>query len=339
MRRLLITFLAVSLSLTTLFLTGCEEDSVYPDINQKDNDPEEETPPEPQTRTELINLHIAELNIDSLESYVRWLENMKTRFMYADNRREVARQILSRFFEFGFTNAYLDSFTMVYNNEDIWQYNVVATITGEEYPDSLYIIGGHYDCINNAGNSFVFAPGANDNASGVATTLEVARIMKEKKLKPRSSIRFIAFAAEEKGFRGSYYYANRARANDEKISVMLNNDMVAYWPGDEPGIWTLNIIDYKESLPLRHTADRICTEYTSLVTINDNTYRQYSDSYPFADNDFRALFFTSNAEDPNYHTYNDVADACNFDFCLEVAKLNYAFLVEMNMEYILSSTH
>ena len=338
MRHLLKSLLAVLLSLTTILLTGCEEETVYPDDTQQQDPPEEENPTGPQTRTELINLHIAELSIDSLESYVRWLENMGTRYMYADNRREVAHKILRRFYNFGYTNAFLDSFIMVHNNEEIWQYNVVATIMGELYPDSLYIIGGHFDCINNAGDSFVYAPGANDNASGVATTLEVARIMKEKNIKPRSSIRFIAFAAEEKGFYGSFYYANRAYAHNEKISVMLNNDMVAYWAGYEPDIWTLNIIDYDESTPLRHTAERICAEYTSLATVNDNYYQQYSDSYPFADNDFRALFFTSNAEDPNYHTYNDIADACNFEFCREVAKLNYAFLVEMNMEFDLTAT-
>lgn len=312
------------LSIILVLLIGCNKEEEVDEIYQL-------------SKSEEIKIHLSEISADSLESYVRWLENMGTRYLFANNHRDVALSIKNKFLDFGYNNAYLDSFSLtlycstLMKTVTTWQYNVVATLNGHVYPDSIYIMGGHYDCINNTGDSYTYAPGANDNASGVATTLEVARIMKYKNFKSRSTIRFIIFAAEEAGFYGSWDYSNKASVRGDKISMMLNNDMVAYWPGIEPGRWTLNIIDYPNSGSLQDYARLISSQYTTLLTTNDNTYSQYSDSYPFAQNDYKAVFFITNADDPNYHTDNDIADECNFEFCREVAKINHAILMELNM--------
>ncbi|MBI5009769.1 MAG: M28 family peptidase, partial [Bacteroidia bacterium] len=130
---------------------------------------------------ELLTFDLNEdINTDSLESYVRWLENMGTRFALADNRREVAVKIRNRFLSFGYGNAKLDSFMISksYNGTlyQLWQYNVIATLEGS-VSDSVSIIGGHYDNNLLSGDPFRTVPGANDNASGVAATLELARVM------------------------------------------------------------------------------------------------------------------------------------------------------------------
>lgn len=320
--------MAVFLLLTTLLFLGCEKEN----INPEDEPTEEEKPEETLARGDLIKLYLSDIRIDSLESYVRRMEQMGTRFTYANNRRNVAITIRNRFIEFGYANALLDSFKVIYNNNEMWQYNVIATLPGTVDEDSVYIIGGHYDCINIKSDPLIFAPGANDNASGVATTLEVARVMKKRNFKPRCSIKFIAFGAEEKGLRGSWDYSNKATQRKEKISMMLNNDMVANWPGFAPGTWTINIIDYPDSEQIRRSAYGFCQTYTTLRPTTDNTYRDYSDSLPFSANGYRALFFISDADDPNYHTSNDIADNCNFNFCAEVARLNYAILLETNIQ-------
>ena len=154
--------------------------------------------------------------------------------------------------------------------------------------------------------------------------------MKNKDFKPNFTIKFIAFAAEELGLLGSWDYAEKSINAGLKIKMMLNNDMIAYWPGTNSDEWVVNIIDYPNSTTLRQKAQKFCSLYTLLKTNNDNTYYSSSDSYPFAYYNHSAIFFITNADDPNYHTPDDLVSACNFEFCREVVKVNCALLIENN---------
>jgi hypothetical protein len=275
-----------------------------------------------------------DINADSIEFLVSWMQNMGTRFALSDNRREVAVNIRERFRFIGYRDAELDSFmiTKTYNNirYQQWQYNVIATLEGSVNRDSVSIIGGHYDNILMSGDPFATVPGANDNASGVAAALEIARVMKKNSYLPDGTIRFIAFGCEELGLFGSYAYAGKARTESEKIKMMLNNDMIAYEPSMDKSAWTVNIMDYENSGSLRSKAETLCTKFTDLKFRTDNKYNKQSDSYPYYLNGFRPLFFTSAVMDPSYHTLNDLASNCNFEYCREIAKLNCAILVEFN---------
>lgn len=290
--------------------------------------------PEPDPDPEIVSI-IQNIKSDSIRNYVQMLEDMGTRFALAPNRKAVALAIMHKFESFGIENVALDSFQLQEYYERVqyttWQYNVIATIPGAVTPDSVYIIGGHHDCIvPSIDDPFTTAPGANDNASGVATTLEIARVLKLVNFTPKSTIKFITFAAEELGLYGSWHYAGSASGSNEKIKMMLNNDMVAYWSLPDTSNWCVNIIDYSNSMALRVQAQQVCSTYTSLKTNNDNTYRAYSDSYPFAEYNYKALFFISNDDDVNYHTLSDLTTACNFKFCREVAKVNCVLLVQNN---------
>lgn len=112
--------------------------------------------------------------------------------------------------------------------------------------------------------------------------------------------------------------------------LMLNNDMVAYETDSDKSKWKVNIIDYDNSHYLRKTAEQLCFKYTSLGCFNDNTNYNRSDSYPFFTNGFKPLFFFSAKVDPNYHTLNDLASNCNFEYAKEIVKLNCAILVDKN---------
>ena len=139
---------------------------------------------------------------------------MGTRFALADNHRDVAMAILRRFQNMGYSDSRLDSFLLDMMYENIryqqWQYNVIATLQGTTYPDSVCIVGAHYDDNLRTGDPFLIDPGANDNASGVAAALELARVMRKNNFSPANTIEFIAFGAEELGLYGSKAYAARA---------------------------------------------------------------------------------------------------------------------------------
>jgi len=274
-----------------------------------------------------------EINADSLRSYVTWLQDIGTRFALADNHRDVALRIKQRYSDLGFSDCRLDSFTISRSYKGIlyqqWQYNVIAAIRGSENPDSICIIGAHYDDIT-GDDPFLVAPGANDNAGGVAAALEIARVMKKYNYSPANTIEFIAFGAEELGLYGSFDYAEKARLNDLKIKLMLNNDMIAYQQSPDPASWSVNILDYETSRDLRKKAEWAAGKFSNLSFYNDNTYNRQSDSYPFFVNGYKAIFFFSGDVDPYYHTPDDTADKYNFEYSREIVKICCALLVYNN---------
>jgi hypothetical protein len=100
--------------------------------------------------------------------------------------------------------------------------NIVAEIRGSVHPHEIVVIGAHYDSVSGS-------PGANDNASGVAAVLELARLFRD--AKPQRSIRFVAFVNEEPPFfmtegMGSLVHARRATKQGEKVVAMLSLETI-----------------------------------------------------------------------------------------------------------------
>lgn len=109
--------------------------------------------------------------------------------------------------------------------------NVVAEITGTTDPDTVVVLGAHYDSINLSGSQFA-APGADDNASGSGGLLEAARVLSAGEFE--NTIRFVWFSAEEFGLIGAGEYADLLNATPGLDTVaMINMDMIAHRaPGD-----------------------------------------------------------------------------------------------------------
>lgn len=111
--------------------------------------------------------------------------------------------------------------------------NVVATIRGETHPNEYVLVGAHYDSRNaRIADAEGPAPGANDNASGTAALLELARSIAA--ARPGRSVRFVAFSGEEQGLVGSRAYAKTAKDDGTTITLMINLDMIGH-PMDEAG--------------------------------------------------------------------------------------------------------
>jgi hypothetical protein len=292
-------------------------------------DDNQEIPDKEEILTRLNN----DINSDSLESVATWLQGMGTRFALADNRRFVAQKIKNRFIMIGYPDVKIDSFEINKDYHgityDLWQYNVVATLEAGNTSDSVCIIGAHYDSITASGDPFTEAPGANDNASGIAAALEIARVMKNNNYVPSNTIMFVAFGSEELGLLGSLSFTNSSLTS-QKVMFMLNNDMIAYEPGTDKSQWKVNILDYDNSSNLRNEAELLCNKYTILESYNDNTHSSQTDSYSFFVNGYKAICFTSDIMDPYYHSLNDNVSHCNFEYCREIVKLNCAILVERN---------
>ncbi len=95
--------------------------------------------------------------------------------------------------------------------------NIIAEIPGTEKPDEVVIVGGHLD-------SWDGATGTTDNGTGVATTLEAARLLAKSGAKPRRTIRFILWSGEEQGLLGSAAYVKKHKSELPKVSCILIHD-------------------------------------------------------------------------------------------------------------------
>jgi hypothetical protein len=114
--------------------------------------------------------------------------------------------------------------------------NIVATLKGTDPGDTrIFMVSGHYDSrVNDVMDAKSFAPGAVDDASGTAVSMELARVMAKRKLP--ATIIFVAVVGEEQGLNGAANLAKRAKAENWDLRALLNNDIVGNTYGMETGL-------------------------------------------------------------------------------------------------------
>lgn len=193
--------------------------------------------------------------------------------------------------------------------------NVIAYIPGTSVPDTFLVITAHYDHLGMMGQKTVF-PGANDNASGTAMLLHLARHFSQPGNEPHYSMAFMAFAGEETGLLGSEYYTNNPMFPLEQIKFLINLDMV--------GTGSSGMIVFNAS------ADSL--RFEKLKNLNES--KQYlpelkkrglsasSDHYYFHQRGVPAFFFlTTGDEHRHYHNIYDTRDS------LPLTRWNEVFLL------------
>lgn len=112
------------------------------------------------------------------------------------------------------------------------QPSVILTVRGTDLANEIVVVGGHLDSISNSGSGdAMYAPGADDDASGIATITEVIRIALATDWKPRRTVKFMGYAAEEVGLRGSHAIAQAYRAQGQNVVGVLQLDMTNYAAG------------------------------------------------------------------------------------------------------------
>ena len=164
---------------------------------------------------------------DRLESHVNHLARQigERNIWHYSALEAAATYILDNFKDFGYLPDIQD-----YESHGKAVDNLVAEKLGNTLPQEIVVIGAHYD-------SVFGSPGANDNGSGVAAMLEIARILTDKAM--RRTVRFIAFVNEEPPFfyteeMGSHVYATHARKLEERIIAMLSLETIGHY-SDVPG--------------------------------------------------------------------------------------------------------
>lgn len=215
------------------------------------------------------------------------------------------------------------------------QKSVILTINGTDNASEVVVIGAHLDSINGSGTGETTrAPGADDDASGVASMTEALRAMIASGYKPRRTIKMIAYAAEEVGLRGSQAIAQNFKANNVNVVGVMQLDMTNY-KGSASDIYIYT--DYTDSLQNDFVA-RLVTAYLPTLTVGyDKCGYGCSDHaswnaqcYP-ASLPFETTFSQDN---PYIHTANDTYANSGSQalHALKFARLGAAFLVELGSD-------
>jgi leucyl aminopeptidase len=207
------------------------------------------------------------------------------------------------------------------------QKSVALTMTGSEKPDEVIVLGGHLDSTSNATK----APGADDNASGIASLSEVVRVLLQNNYRPKRTLQFMAYAAEEVGLVGSGEIAQRHRNDGIDVLGALQLDMTNY-KGSSSDIYIYeDYTDSKQNEFLR----RLITTYQPDLRIGAsrcgygcsdhaswNRYG-YAASFPF-----EARFDQAN---PSIHTANDTLEKSggNATHAAKFARLALSYAIEL----------
>jgi Zn-dependent M28 family amino/carboxypeptidase len=145
-------------------------------------------------------------------------------------------------------------------------------------------------------------PGANDNASGVAMVLNLARHFKAKKKKPHYTLVFALFSAEEAGLLGSKHYANHPYIPLDQTKMLINFDMVA------TGSKAIYVINGKMVPTEMNKFQAINKEKNYVFKMFGTGESSSSDHAPFHEKGVKAVFFYTHGDNADYHETTDTAE-------------------------------
>lgn len=198
--------------------------------------------------------------------------------------------------------------------------NVIAKIPGKKKCNKTIVFSAHYDHLGRFGEDNYF-PGANDNASGTAMLLSMAKYFVENP--PKYNIVFMAFAGEEAGLLGSKYYVENPMFPLEDIRFLVNLDIMG---SGEEGITAVNAtIHEKEFKKLQ----KLNNQHDLLTLVKPRGPAANSDHYWFTDRDVPAFFIYTMGPNKHYHDVFDTYDELSFSEYEDITELLVRFVSKL----------
>ena len=246
--------------------------------------------------------------------------------------------------------------------------NIVAILKGiqPESANRVYIVSGHYDSMcTSPTDAKCDAPGANDDGSGTAAVLEIARVMA--KYNFDATIIFMTVAGEEQGLLGSTYFAEQAKKNNLDIEAMFTNDIIGSSLGGNGVHDPRTVRVFSEGVPssetqqeaatrrsvggendspsrqlarfIKETADRYVPSMKVWMIYRRDRYGRGGDHQPFLERGYAAVRFTESNEDYHHQhqnvriengiQYGDLAQFVDVNYIANVARVNAAALATL----------
>lgn len=244
--------------------------------------------------------------------------------------------------------------------------NVVATLRGATSPDRVYVVSGHYDSMcTSPMDAKCDAPGANDDASGSAAVIEMARVMSKRKFD--ATIIFMTVAGEEQGLLGSTYFAQQALEKKMDIEAMFTNDIIGGVTTFKNAANRQTVRVFSEGVPsneteqqantrrgtggendsasrqlarfIKETTDLYSPKFPAMMIYRRDRYLRGGDHIPFLERGFTAVRITETNEDYDHQHQNvrtengrffgDTAEYVDFEYIANVTRVNAASLARL----------
>lgn len=217
----------------------------------------------------------------------------------------------------------------VYEVDGLECYNIEAGLTGQTRPDEIVLVGAHYD-------TYAGTPGADDNASGVAALLALARRFKD--IQPDRTLRFVAFTNEEPPYfqrplMGSWVYAHRSREQNDNLVCVLSLETIGYYSNEAesqqypPPLGMVypsvgNFVGVVGNVGSRRLVHRVLTSLRRNMKFPTEAGAVpgvvpgvgWSDHWSFWQEGYQAVMITDTAifRNPNYHQLSDTPDTLDY---------------------------
>jgi hypothetical protein len=219
-------------------------------------------------------------------------------------------------------NGYRQSFIYPAKRPTIETSNVVGIIEGAD--DTCILLGAHMDHLGKSSRNRIYN-GADDNASGVSALIEIAEAFVESNVVPKHTLIFVAFNAEEMGLIGSQFYVSYPVRPLDKLTLMINLDMVGRLDGKDE----LDLQSSRISKDLRKLIDKLDDNYPFDFDLTRAGSR--SDHANFANQEIPVLFFHTGGHNL-YHTTGDEIDTLDFDGLEKLTKFIFDLTFTLSLD-------
>lgn len=330
-----------------------------------------------------IKKMVDEVSAQNIEMIVRKLVTFETRHSLSDTistatgigaTRNWIKSELERYSKAsgGRLKVEFDTFTQPADGRRIASPTIMKNVLGilpgtDPADDRVFIVSGHYDSrASDVNDSKIFAPGANDDASGTAAAMELARVMSQYKF--NCTLIFVAMVAEEQGLYGAANLAKRAKAEKWNLAGMITNDIVGNTYGMETGIKDNNSVRiFSEGVSVAESPEEAARR-ASTGSENDGKARQFArylkeigeryvdqlnvkliyrrdrylrggDHTPFSQQGFAGIRITEMNEDfdrqhqnvrkENGVDYGDLPDFVDYNYTQKITRMNLASIANL----------
>lgn len=268
---------------------------------------------------------VAQISADKINASVGEISNLHTRYHKSATGIGVASMLKDKYLAMAGNRT--DVEVEIYNHTDTPQPSLVVRIVGQTRSDEIVVLGSHIDSINYAGAMTKRAPGADDNASGTATNMEIFRVLMQNNIRPERTIEIHGYAAEEQGLVGSQEIAEAYSDAKKNVVSMVQFDMNIFLKnGTAPKIW---FIESNTDRGLNNMLGKLLTNYTGIPwdikplfggDSDHTSWRRagYSSAFPFEN---------PNAYNSNIHSDRDsIQNSGNFEQAKGFAQLGVSYV-------------
>lgn len=291
---------------------------------------------ESRIREYLVNLVEDDSTTVPNENQSRWSSYDGQSGRPSGNKTEAA-YVKSHFDALGLSTSY-QSFPITYSGGvSVPTNNVIGKINGMN-PNDVYLVTSHLDSRgDSSGTGNTHAPGADDNGSGTVLVMEVAKVLKESGIIPKSSIEFITFSGEEQGLYGSRYYVNTLPSG-KNVKGVINLDMIGNRGSNDCAEFLF--LNGGLGSALSSKIVEANSTYNIGLAVTSQAARESdpgavitrSDQWPFLARNIPATFGMECEFSPVYHSPDDKINLINFTQITKITKAVAATVLNLAQE-------